>query len=362
MVGPGGTGKSSLLHAVARAYHDAGVTAGSDGGPVLVDDAHLLGAAALRRLTGVRPQPGRPARRRHRPWPVGPELTALRCRRRASRRDGGPRTARPGRRSRPGRAAARPGRRGGDGRGRPRAIGGVAPARRRRDPLAGRAARPAPPPCATAAARGRGAVAPPRGRRPRRRRLVLEAAVVGADPETGHLAAVTGLPAARLVAAVEAARATGHLDGHGRVAPFMRALLLGAAPVLRLQEMQRALIAAGLDRRGPLLPLARRMLGSGASGTAAVAVFEAAADEALPRSPATAAELFGGAVTAGGDPRRPRRAAAARWRWPAISTPPCGWRTRSWPTRRWTRTTARWPPRPPLRCSRTAASPIGAPH
>ncbi len=133
-------------------------------------------------------------------------------------------------------------------------------------------------------------------------RLVLEAAAVGADPETGHLAAVTGLPAARLVAAVEAARATGHLDGHGRVAPFVRALLLGAAPVLRLQEMQRALIAAGLDRRGPLLPLARRMLGSGASGTAAVAVFEAAADEALPRSPATAAELFGGAVTAGGDP------------------------------------------------------------
>ena len=66
--------------------------------------------------------------------------------------------------------------------------------------------------------------------------------------------------------------------------------------------MQRALIAAGLDRRGPLLPLARRMLGSAASGTAAVAVFEAAADEALPRSPATAAELFGGAVTAGGDP------------------------------------------------------------
>ena len=135
-------------------------------------------------------------------------------------------------------------------------------------------------------------------------RLVLEAAAVGADPETGHLAAVTGLPTARLVAAAEGARATGNLDGNGRVAPFVRALLLATAPVLRLHEMQRVLIETGLSRRGPLLPLARRVLGSGVSGAAAVALFEAAADEALPRSPTTAADLFSAAVAAGGDPAR----------------------------------------------------------
>ena len=302
VVGPGGTGKSTLLHAVARAYRDAGVTAGSDGGPVLVDDAHLLGAAALRRLTDLARSHETRLVVAHRPWPVGPELTALRA---AVARHGV--TVSLGQLDRAGvhaRVARLLGRDVGESTaaavheqsaGSPLLVDVVT---RLLDGPPDQLLPPSPPLPTAVVERWRHLV----DGVPDDVRLVLEAAAAGADPETGHLAAVTGLPVARLVAAMEAARATGHLDGNGRVAPFVRALLLATAPVLRLHQMHRELMAARLDRRGPLLPLARRMLGSGVSGAAAVALFEAAADEALPRSPATAAELYSGAVKAGGSP------------------------------------------------------------
>ncbi len=56
--GPGGMGKSTLLQAVARAYRAAGAEPGTDGGPILVDDAHRLGPAALRRLSVSLQRPG----------------------------------------------------------------------------------------------------------------------------------------------------------------------------------------------------------------------------------------------------------------------------------------------------------------
>ncbi|HEY2673362.1 MAG TPA: LuxR C-terminal-related transcriptional regulator, partial [Rugosimonospora sp.] len=58
-----------------------------------------------------------------------------------------------------------------------------------------------------------------------------------------------------------------------------------------------------------VLGLARSLLGTGVSGPGVAAVFEAAAEEALPDEPALSAALFAAGATAG----RPVRALAARW-------------------------------------------------
>ena len=133
-------------------------------------------------------------------------------------------------------------------------------------------------------------------------RVVLEAIATGTPAECNFLAGVTRLPADQLATAVEAARATGFLDGDDRPVPFIRTLLLAAAPALRVRALAAELAAARLAHGAPLVPTARGMIGSGATGERVAALFTAAADEALPRSPALAADLLSAAVLAGGDP------------------------------------------------------------
>jgi DNA-binding CsgD family transcriptional regulator len=313
VTGVGGTGKSTLLRAVARAYRTAGAAApGTEGGPVLVDDAHLLGAATLRRLEGLAGCGSRLVVA-FRPWPDGPGLTALRA---AVARHGVTVTLGP---LPPDAVRVRLADLLGEdpndqlvglvheqSAGLPLLVDTVAaalagpPGRRR---LAGT---PLPPALVERLRHIVDAVPPDA-------RLVLEALAAGAGLEVDLLATVTGLSPEGLPAAVEAARATGLVDAGTRPVPFARALLLAAAPVLRMRELQRGLAATQLRRRGPVLPAARRMLDTGATGAGAAAAFEAAADEALPRSPALAAELFTAAVAAGGDPAvtAARRCAAA---------------------------------------------------
>lgn len=297
VVGPGGTGKSTLLRAVARAYDAAGAAPGTEGGPVLVDDAHLLGTRTLHRLTALAAQRGSRLVVAHRPWPVGPALTALQA---AVARHGVTvgldRLDRDGVRARVARLL---GRDPGDAvattvhehsGGLPLLVDTVT---RTLDRL-GAPATSLPP---AVVQRWRHLV----DAVPADVRLVLEALAVGSAVDAGDLAELTGLSEPGLTTAVEAARATGYVDGAGRLAPFARGLLLAGAS-LRVREMQRSLASAALDRSGSLVPLARRVLATGLADRSAVALLEEAATEALPRTPATAAELFAGAVTAGGDP------------------------------------------------------------
>ena len=296
--GPGGTGKSTLLQAVARAYRAAGAEPGTDGGPVLVDDAHRLAPAALGRLVDLAAVPGARLVVAHRPGAGGTDLTALRA------------------------AVAR---------GGLTVVLGPLP----RDAVRTRVARllDEEPTAAVvdlvhaqsggvpllvdvvtrALADGFGrAGSMPAALVERHRhlvdaldpdvRVVLEALAAGAPAECAVLAGVTRLPADQLVTAVEAARATGFLDGDDRPVSFVRALLLAAAPALRVRSLAAELAAARLACGAPLVPTARGMIGSGATGQRVAALFDAAADEAFPRAPGLAAELLSAAVLAGADP------------------------------------------------------------
>jgi hypothetical protein len=91
VVGPGGTGKTTLLDAVDRAYTAAGVpvvrvtVASVPPDPpdpsvvVLVDDAHALDDAALDRLRAVADDPAARLVVAHRPWPRSPAGWWERC-------------------------------------------------------------------------------------------------------------------------------------------------------------------------------------------------------------------------------------------------------------------------------------------
>ncbi|MGH3613156.1 MAG: LuxR C-terminal-related transcriptional regulator [Pseudonocardia sp.] len=137
---------------------------------------------------------------------------------------------------------------------------------------------------------------------------LMEAMAVGATLETEVLMPLVDVAPEELVRTVEAARATGLLTENGELIPFVRNLLLRLTPVLRTREMQRRLAGIQLDRGGSILEVGRQMLGTGASGSRAATIFEAAGDEALRSSPALAADLFAGAVEAGA----PSSAVAAR--------------------------------------------------
>ncbi len=295
--GPGGTGKSTLLQSVARAYRAAGTPPGADGGPVLVDDVHVLGRAAQLRLADLAARPGARLVVAVRPVAGGPGLTALRA---AVAMAGT--TVVLGALPRAG-VRARVARLRGEepadavvelvheqsggfpllvdvvtralGDGLPRVRSGALPAglvERHRHLV--------------------DAVEPDV-------RTVLDALAAGA--EVGALGLLTGLCPDRLAAAVEAARASGHVDGDDRPVPFVRALLAATAPASRIRDLAEELAAARLRAGPPLLPTARRIVGSGAAGTAVAALLTAAADEALARVPALAAELFAAAAAAGGD-------------------------------------------------------------
>ena len=137
---------------------------------------------------------------------------------------------------------------------------------------------------------------------------LLEAMAVGASLEGATLSAVLDTDEADLVDIVEAGLATGLLTDDGQLIPLIKSLVLRLMPILRTRSMQQRLAGIQLDRGGSVLSAGRQLLGTGASGTRVAAVLEAAADEALTQSSTLAAELFAGAVEAGAD----RRALAAR--------------------------------------------------
>jgi len=324
IVGPGGTGKSALLDALAREYQKAGaaVVRGSSAAglrldtldpnePVLVDDAHRLDEAALEGLHTF--AGGETARLvvAYRPWPRSRGLSALGAI--LARRRSPVVVGHLDRSAVEARITARV---------------GCTPPDSLVDLVHEQAGGlPSLVDLVTQALQDTGRFDPRRPeqfRRPERvnvsaslaERLryqlegldpeiygLLQAMAVGTALDAEVLSQLLDTDPAALTDTVEAALATGLLTGRGELIPFIRNIVLRLMPVLRSREMQRRLATIQLDRGGSVLAAGRQLLGTGASGSRVAAVLERAGDEALRQSPALAAELYAGTIDAGASPR-----------------------------------------------------------
>ncbi|MGH3937364.1 MAG: LuxR C-terminal-related transcriptional regulator [Pseudonocardiaceae bacterium] len=324
VVGPGGTGKSALLDAVAREYEKAGaavVRGSSSAGlrldlvdpnePVLVDDAHQLDPALLEGLRTFAEGDGVRLVVAYRPWPRSRALSALGGS--LARRRSPVVVGHLGRSAVEARIAARV------GCACPDALVDLV-----HEQTGGLASLVD---VVTQALQDTGRFDPRRPeqfRRPERvnvsaglaERLryqlealdpdiyaLLQAMAVGAALDAEVLGLLLDIDPAALTDTVEAALATGLLTEGGELIPFIRNIVLRLIPVLRSREMQRRLAGIQLDRGGSVLAAGRQLLGTGASGRRVAAVLERAGDEALAHSPALAAELFAGTVDAGASPK-----------------------------------------------------------
>lgn len=330
VVGPGGTGKSALLKAIASAYERAGsapvwvhadtdLVAVADSSPLLVDDAHRLGSAML---DDLRARVGTHNARMvvtYRPWPRPSGLSALGAR---LSRHHSPIVL---------------------GHLDKDAVAVLVERRGKCQPsdtlialvLEQSGGSPMFAGLVTQALLDTGRLDPrhpERFRRPHRisvspglaERLryllealeppiyqLIEALALGAPLDADVLAELLDTDPAGLTDTVEAARATGLLTESGELIVFVRNLMLRLMPVLRTRNMQRRLAEIQLGHGGPVLAAGRRLADAHATGARASEVLAAAADEALRTSPQLAGELFDAAVRAGGGPVTARHAQAA---------------------------------------------------
>lgn len=324
VVGPGGTGKSALLDAVARQYEETGTAvvrwdsaaglrpdALNSDKPVLVDDAHRLEPTVLDELRTLAEADAARVMVAYRPWPRPRGLSALGAS--LARRRSPVVVGHLDRSAVQARIAAR--------------VGCTPP-----DPLVDlvheqAGGLPSIVDLVTQALQDTGRFDPRRPeqfRRPERvnvsaglaERLryqlealdpevyrLLQAIAVGAPLDAEVLGSLLDTDPDALTETVDAAVATGLLTEGGELIAFIRSLVLRLTPMLRSREMQRRLAGIQLDRGGSVLAAGRQLLGTGASGSRVAAVLERAGDEALRQSPVIAAELFGGAVDAGAAPR-----------------------------------------------------------
>lgn len=317
VVGPAGTGKSVLLHALADVMERTGHTvlrelpepgrAVDARAALLVDDAHRLSPADLTRLTTLAGGEVGVLVVAHRPWPRPDGMSAL-----------GAALAVPraplvlGALDRSG-VQARVVHVLGDRAPRPSdavidlvltqtgghpalvdrmlaaliELGGADPTRWRWDPSR--------PPSSLLAQLGYGVHRLPDGVRD-----LLRVRALGAPLEPDLLVPVLGVadPAA-LDELVEAARAEGLLTAEGAPIPLVSAAVLERTPPATRLEMRRALAERELERGGNVLAAARRLLGTGVSGARVAGVFTAAGDESLRTGLPGADELYGAAVGAG---------------------------------------------------------------
>ena len=317
VVGPAGTGKSVLLHALADVMERAGHTvlrelpepgrAVDARAALLVDDAHRLSPADLTRLTTLAEGEVGVLVVAHRPWPRPDGMSALGAALAVPR---APLVLgaldRSGVQARVvhvlGERAPRPSDAVVDlvltqTGGHPALVdrmlaalvelGGADPTRWRWDPSR--------PPSSLLAQLGYGVHRLPDGVRD-----LLRVRALGAPLEPDLLVPVLGVadPAA-LDELVEAARAEGLLTAEGAPIPLVSAAVLERTPPATRLEMRRALAERELERGGNVLAAARRLLGTGVSGARVAGVFTAAGDESLRTGLPGADELYGAAVAAG---------------------------------------------------------------
>lgn len=108
---------------------------------------------------------------------------------------------------------------------------------------------------------------------------------------------------------MRAARATGLLGHDGTLLPLCAHAVASVVAAEQYLGVLQRLAELQLDRAEPILPFARSLLGSGATGSTVAAVLDSAAREVVASDPAAAAELFGAAVSAG----QPMAAVVADW-------------------------------------------------
>jgi len=130
------------------------------------------------------------------------------------------------------------------------------------------------------------------------RELVL-ALAVGAPLDAEVLAPLLEVPAAEVSELAEQARSAGLLAETGALRPVLATAVLRRTPAVRRLERRRRLAEVQLDRGGSVLTAARDLLDTGATGSRAAAVFEAAADEALRDCSPLAGRLLDAAIAAG---------------------------------------------------------------
>jgi DNA-binding NarL/FixJ family response regulator len=108
---------------------------------------------------------------------------------------------------------------------------------------------------------------------------------------------------------MRAARATGLLSQDGTLLPLCAHAVAEVVPAEQYLGVLQRLAELQLDRAEPILPFAKFLLSSGATGSTVATVLDTAAREVVADDPETAAELFGAAVSAG----RPLSAVVADW-------------------------------------------------
>jgi DNA-binding CsgD family transcriptional regulator len=144
---------------------------------------------------------------------------------------------------------------------------------------------------------------------PRDVHTYLLAAEAGGALDVEILGRLLGRDADGATATIAAARATGLFGPEGLPVPLVRRAVALLCPLADRVTVRRRLAELLLDEGASVLRLARSLMGTGVAGTGTAAVFEAAADEALPIAPALAARLYASAVGAG----RPVPPLATRW-------------------------------------------------
>jgi DNA-binding CsgD family transcriptional regulator len=337
LAAPGGYGKSVLLGALAKRYREAGVPvvglgepgADADGGAVLVDDAHRLGEDGVRELLRLARLPSARLAVAYRPWPRTAALAELA----SALHQRGPLVSLPpfgpeqvrdvlaanGLPPEPrlvelvaAQTAGVPAlvdRLAGALRGRPVDEVRGRPA----DEVPGRPAAGEVPDAALGWLRHDLDVLPPDVL------LFLLAAEAGAGRDLDLLGRLLRRDTDRVGETVEAARATGLVGRDGVPVPVVRRAIAAVVPAERRVTVRCRLAELQLDRGGPVLGLARSLLGTGVTGPGVAAAFEAAGDEALAREPALAAALYaagvaaGAGATAGATAGRPGAPVAIRW-------------------------------------------------
>ncbi|MBE1487283.1 helix-turn-helix transcriptional regulator [Plantactinospora soyae] len=141
------------------------------------------------------------------------------------------------------------------------------------------------------------------------RRLLL-AMSAGVTLPTDLLGALLSRHPDELDEPLAAARAAGLLGPDDRLAPIVRRAIVALSPASQRAAVWQRLAELQLQRGGRVLPLVRSLLDGGFGGSCPAAVAEAAGDEALTDEPALAARLFAVAEAAG-RPAAARRAMAA---------------------------------------------------
>jgi DNA-binding CsgD family transcriptional regulator len=127
----------------------------------------------------------------------------------------------------------------------------------------------------------------------------LLAVEAGVGRHVELLGALLGRSGDELGDVMDAARATGLLGTDGALLPIARRAVSILVPAERRIGIRQRLAEIQHERGGPVLDLARSLLGTGVGGTGVAAVFQAAAAEAMATRPALAAKLFAAAAAAG---------------------------------------------------------------